>query len=296
MTTGGPASSQRETIRRALEAGINWFDTAATYGDGESERNLGAALKDLGAADVHVATKVRIMPDQLGDIGERVKASVLASLGRLQRESVTLIQLHNPITRNRGDQHTSITAKDILGSCGVLDAFRRLKADGLVRHLGLTGLGDMGALAEVIRSGEFETIQVCYNILNPSAGRKVAPGFNGEDYGEVIRDCARMKMGVFAIRVFAGGALAGRPPSAHTLTTRFFPLGLYEADGRRAAALAKRLPEGMGLKEAGVRFVLSDRDVATALIGFSSAAQVDEAVEFCDRGPLPQAMLATLCA
>ena len=53
---------QRKTIQRALDVGMNWFDTAATYGNGQSETNLGAALRELGAADtVHVATKVRLM-------------------------------------------------------------------------------------------------------------------------------------------------------------------------------------------------------------------------------------------
>ena len=127
MTDASQANPQREAIRHAIEAGINWFDTAATYGDGESERSLGAALKELGALSrVHVATKVRVMPDQLDSIKESVKGSVYASLRRLQLERVPLIQLHNPITRNRGDQFTSITANDVLGADGVLSACRDL--------------------------------------------------------------------------------------------------------------------------------------------------------------------------
>ena len=187
MTDASSANLQRETIAMAIQAGINWFDTASTYGDGESERSLGAALNDLGAPHVHVATKVRLMPEQLESIKENVKASVAASLQRLQRERITLVQLHNSITHNRGDQYTSLTPHDVLRPEGVLDAFQELQAEGLVQHIGLTGLGDMDALAEVIRSGQFETKQVCYNIVNPSAGRRLPAGFEGENYCEIIR-------------------------------------------------------------------------------------------------------------
>src|SRR5687767_5265921 len=75
MTDAGARTRQRATIERALAAGIDWFDTAATYGNGESEASLGAALRDLGA-EARVATKVRLAADQLGDIREAVKTSV----------------------------------------------------------------------------------------------------------------------------------------------------------------------------------------------------------------------------
>ena len=96
------------------------------------------------------------------------------------------------------------------------------------------------AMREVIRSGEFDTLQVPFNVLNPSAG---VPGTaDGEsDYGNVMADCAAAGTGVFAIRVFAGGALLDQPPSAHTLKTPYFPLPLYERDRERAKRLLSRL-------------------------------------------------------
>ena len=295
MTNGNQTEIQRQTVRRAIEAGINWFDTAASYGDGESEKNLGTALKELDASGgVHVATKVRLMPDQLDNIGENVKTSVMTSLERLQLERVTLIQLHNSITQNRGDQYTSITPQDVLGPAGVLEAFELLKSDGLVQHIGLTGLGDTSALVEVIRSGAFETIQVCYNILNPSAGQTMPEGFDDTDYGNIITECTNQRMGVIAIRVFAGGAIAGNPPSAHTLKTRFFPLSLYERDLEKSASLMKVIPSGMSLKEAALRFVLSEPNISTALIGFSNPEQIDEAIRYCSSGPLAKRVIERL--
>lgn len=295
MTDGSQEATQRQTIRQALEAGINWFDTAATYGDGESEKNLGVTLKEMGAlSSAHVATKVRLMPDQLDNIGENVKNSIMNSLKRLQLERITLLQLHNSITQNRGDQYTSISPRDVLGPDGVLEAFELLKSDGLVQHIGLTGLGDTSALVEVIRSGAFETIQVCYNILNPSAGQSVPGGFDDFNYGNIIAECINQRMGVIAIRVFAGGALASLPPSAYTLTARVFPLHLYERDMERTAHLAKVLPTGMSLKEAALRFVLSEPNVSTALIGFSNPEQIDEAVRFCSAGALAKRVIENL--
>src|SRR4051794_35235710 len=69
LTRPGQEDRQRQTIQQALDAGVNWFDTAATYGAGQSEAALGAALHTLGAAgQVHLATKVRLLPEHLEDI------------------------------------------------------------------------------------------------------------------------------------------------------------------------------------------------------------------------------------
>jgi aryl-alcohol dehydrogenase-like predicted oxidoreductase len=92
---------------------------------------------------------------------------------------------------------------------------------------------------------------------------------------------------VFAIRVYAGGALVGQPPSAHTRQTKFFPLDLYERDTRRADRLRALLPSGIDLSEAAVRFVLDHPGVTSALIGFSEPSQVDDALRALDQGPLP---------
>jgi L-glyceraldehyde 3-phosphate reductase len=248
--------------------------------------SLGRALRELSADHVHIATKVRLTAEGLGDIRGFVRESVDGSLQRLGRPRVSLIQLHNSITARRGDQPTSIDVADVLGPGGVLAAFRELREKGLVDHCGITGLGDAAALREVVQSGGFETIQAPYHLLNPTAGAAYAPSGIEADYGNIIDDCARQQMGVLAIRVFAGGALAGQPPSAHTLTTKFFPLAIYERDARRAAALVEELAPPLPLRELAVRFALSHAGVTSALIGFSSPAQIDETLAAAERGPL----------
>jgi L-galactose dehydrogenase/L-glyceraldehyde 3-phosphate reductase len=294
MTSDDPGA-QVAVVARAIERGINWFDTAAGYGQGKSESALGAALRHLGASDrVHIATKVRLAEDQRGDIPRAVRASLESSLSRLGVPRVTLLQLHNSITARRDDEPTSLTPADVLGSGGVLEALEQLRRHGLVGHIGLTGIGQAESLREVIRSGQFQTLQIPYNLLNPSAGRRVPTPFTDTNYGNVIADCAERGMGVFAIRVLAGGALADNPPSAHTLKTPFFPVALYERDRGRARELARILPSGMPATEAAVRFAVSHAGISSAIVGFSTPSQVDDAVEWAGRGPLPDSLLAAV--
>jgi aryl-alcohol dehydrogenase-like predicted oxidoreductase len=92
----------------------------------------------------------------------------------------------------------------------------------------------------------------------------------------------------------AGGALAGNPPSPHTIKTPFFPLKLYERDLQRAEALKAHLPEGMSRQEAAVRFSLSHPGVSSAIVGFATPEQVSQAVGFASAGPLDAAVLARI--
>jgi aryl-alcohol dehydrogenase-like predicted oxidoreductase len=289
LMVGDDRVRQCQVIARALEAGMNWFDTAATYGQGQSERNLGHALKQLNASEsVYVATKVRLTSEDLDDIRGTVRRSLRASLERLQLPSVTLLQLHNSITRRRGDEPTSVTPEDVLQPGGVADAFAELRAEGLVRHVGLTGIGHPLALRKVVQSGRFETMQVPYHLLNPSAGQVMTNGFAETNYGNIIADCAREEMGVLAIRVFAGGAILNNPPSPHTFKTPFFPLKLYEHDRERATRLQRRLGPEYRLQREATRFVLAHPNVSSALIGFAETWQIDEALEALhDDSPSP---------
>src|SRR6059058_3819676 len=101
MVRGAPADQER-AIGRALDAGVNYFDTAVQYGNGESEKNLGRALKKLKRVDgVVVGTKVRVPPDTKS-IAEVVARSLEGSLQRLRLERVDIFHLHNPITAAGG--------------------------------------------------------------------------------------------------------------------------------------------------------------------------------------------------
>jgi aryl-alcohol dehydrogenase-like predicted oxidoreductase len=293
--TGGNSDAQRIAVARAIELGINWFDTAPGYGSGESEQSLGAALAELGhPAHIHVATKVRLRDGDFADIPAAVEASVRASLARLQRDRVTLLQVHNAITNRRGDEPDSITPDDVLGPRGFLAALKELQRSGVVAHLGLTGTGDPQALGEVIRSRAFATIQVPYHLLNPSAAQAMPADFRETNFGNVMEACREQGVAVLAIRVFAGGALLGNPPSKHTFRTPYFPLPLYERDQKHASLVTAALPAGLTIKEAALRFVLSSPSVATAIVGFGEAQHVDEAVAVAAAGPFSASLVADL--
>lgn len=295
LMTSDNGHRQRDTLRRALDAGVNWIDTAATYGNGQSEAGLGRALRELRAlGDVHLATKVRLAAADLDDIETKVRESVAGSLKRLGVSRITLLQLHNSITAGRGDEPTSVTPEDVLGPHGVLNAFLKLQDEGVIDHVGLTAIGQAESLRKVIDSGQFATIQVPYNLLNPSAGESVSAEFSEVDYGNVIESCSRQHMGVFAIRVLAGGALAGEPPSQHTYKTKFFPLDLYRRDQQRAERLSSLLGPHTDLRETAIRFVLSHAQISSAIIGFGEASHVDEALAHLEAGPLPPEVMDKL--
>jgi len=276
LMTGHDSERQSAVIQRAVEVGINWVDTAAGYGDGRSEANLGRTLRELSVADkAHVATKVRVTPEACDSPADQIRHSVGDSLERLQLSKVTLLQLHNAITMARGDEAASITPDDVLRTGGVLDAFEGLRAEGVIDFIGLTGTGHPDALKSVVRSGRIDTIQAPYHLLNPSAGRHMPRGFCETNYGNLFEACAAARMGVFAIRVFAAGALLGNPPSAHTHVTPYFPLALYERDRAHAARVTSALRE-TSLKRVSVEYVLSHPTVTSAIIGFGSPEEVSE--------------------
>jgi aryl-alcohol dehydrogenase-like predicted oxidoreductase len=281
LMVGDFREKQCLVVEHAITRGINWFDTAATYGEGTSEQNLGQALVDLKRTkDVHIATKVRLTTDDLRCIRSAVRRSIETSLQRLHIDQVAVLQLHNAITVRRGDEPTSVTPEDVLGQHGVLAAFQELKSEGLIKEFGLTGTGQTESLRQVVRSGEFGTLQVPYHLLNASAGQ--ASNFRDDlchpNYGNIITECAERGMGVLAIRVLAGGALAGNPPSPHTFKTPFFPLAMYERDRKRAARLQSILGSNRSLQSEAIRFATSHSDIHSALIGFAECWQIDDAI------------------
>src|SRR6266513_3532664 len=118
----GEAADQERAIARALEAGVNYFDTAVQYGNGESEKNLGRALEQLKPKDAIVGTKVRLPASDFGRIGDAVARSLEGSLRRLGMERVDIFHLHNPITVEGGGE--SLGVKQVLDQ--IVPAFERL--------------------------------------------------------------------------------------------------------------------------------------------------------------------------
>jgi L-galactose dehydrogenase/L-glyceraldehyde 3-phosphate reductase len=280
----GSTADQRKAVSRALDAGISYFDTAAQYGDGQSEENLGRVMRDLGTwSRVVVGTKVRVRPDV------SIRQSLEASLRRLGRDDVDMFHLHNTIglTRSKGG---ILELRDVLGE--VARGLAEVKAAGLARHIGFTGLGDSTAIREIVMAEPFETVQTYFNVLNPSAGYTGHTG-GQQDFEGLIDTARRAGRGVIVIRVLAAGALSALPTRA---TNAGDPGGAlaggvsYAHDLERAVPLAE-LATSMGLSgpvELSLRFGLSKPGVSTVLVGYSSLDQLEEAVRFAEKGPLDE--------
>ena len=293
----GTHDVQVHAVRHALDLGIDYFDTAPSYGDARSETNLGEVLAEL-RPDVHVATKFRIDVDDARDIAGAVRRSLEASLRRLRRDSVDVLQLHNNLQAERGTRRT-VSAGDVLRSGGIADALDALRSEGLVRHLGFTGMGETGEVHAVVASGRFDTVQVYYNLLNPSAGEPVPAGFPGQDFRALMAAAEARGMGVIVIRSLAGGALGGpaaRQGLASANPGAMVPGNDYDADVGRAGALAFLTGEDWSLAQAGVRFALDNPSTSTVIVGFSDEAQIDAAAAAAGAEPLSDEALAKLRA
>ena len=161
---------------------MNYFDTAVQYGDGESEKNLGRVLQKLKPANVAVGTKVRLPPGEFGRIADAVTMSLEGSLARLGLDRVDIFHLHNPITETGGG--SALSVRQVLDD--VVPAFERLRAQGKIRFLGMTAVGDTAALHQVIDARAFDSAQVVYNMLNPSAAEALPENYPAQDYGRLF--------------------------------------------------------------------------------------------------------------
>ncbi|HYB19497.1 MAG TPA: aldo/keto reductase [Thermodesulfobacteriota bacterium] len=285
----GDYPTMREVVSRAIELGINYFDTAPLYGNGQSEVNLGAVLREL-RANVFIGTKVRLTGEDMGQISEAISRSVEGSLRRLGRAAVDLIQLHNRLGFHRQAGQDQVDMQDL---DTMRQAFEMLQQQGKVRFWGITGLGLSDAVHKAVATGGFQTVQVPYNLLNPSAGSTVPPNFPFQDYGQLIEHAARQEMGVIAIRILAGGALSGtreRHPVAAKSVNPIASEPIYSEDVAKVQRYSFLIEEGVvgSLVEAAVRFAISKSGVSTALLGISSRDQIEQAVRYVERGPLPE--------
>ncbi|MGD9925217.1 MAG: aldo/keto reductase [Hyphomicrobiaceae bacterium] len=293
MTKGDPAD-QRRAVERALELGINFFDTAPLYGNGASETNVGRIFREL-KPDVILGTKVNVPPDQKSNVGAAITRSIEESLTRLQREQVDLLQLHNSISTE--GRPRDLDPNVVLGE--VVPAFERLKRAGKIRFAGITAIGETPALHRVVQSGAFDTAQVVFNMLNPSAGGPLPPKFPAQDYGQLLAKAAAAGMGTIIIRVLAGGALSGEA-GRHPLGVQdVAPIGSgadYATDVERARAFDPAISvAGVHDKvELAIRFVASHPAVSTLQVGIATPEQFEGAAAAVSKGGLSEAALARI--
>ena len=295
---GGDPGERERTVARALELGVNYFDTAPSYGQGESEIQLGQVLKRLSAKP-YLGTKVGLGVLEMNDVGSAVTRSLEASLRRLGRERVDLLQLHNRIGRVRSPDGAVVAVEDVVDEA--LPVFEKLQQEGKIRFWGITGLGEIAVLHRLIEAGVLDTVQVCYNLLNPSAGVAVPVDYPAQSFSGLLERAQSQNLGVIVIRALAAGALTDTVERHPVSMKRDNPITSaqgYATDVEHARIFRALVRDGWveNLVEAALRFCISQMSVSTLVLGFSSLSHLEQAAASVSRGSLPREALARLPA
>ncbi|MBI4766478.1 MAG: aldo/keto reductase [Deltaproteobacteria bacterium] len=277
-------ATKRAAVRRALEAGINWIDTAPSYGMGKSEEALGWLLKEIDDAP-YLSTKVTMDTRDLTDISGQIERSLTASLERLKRNSVTLLQLHNRIgSETKG---YTIAASEVLRKDGVLDGLERMKNKGLTQHFGITALGERPSIIQVIESRRIASAQVYYNLLNPSAGFRLPRSWATFDFSGILDSCEKFGVAAMGIRVFSAGVIAtdARTGRERPLT----PGDSVESETIKAMAVFEEIGTDYGTRaQTAIRFALAQKKLSCVIFGLAELDHLEEAIAAQLQGPLPQ--------
>lgn len=271
----GPGLTQsRRAVRRAVELGINYFDTAPAYAN--SEEVLGAFLAEIQTPLI-LATKLGGRPQPFdAQNKEQLLRSVQESLRLLRREVIDVLFIHEP---DRPLQYNWWTDPEAVYG-PVIEAMDELKQRGLVRFTGLAGT-TVTEMAHLIRSDRFDVVLTAFNCsaLFREAGIEVLPAATAR------------RMGVVLGSVLQQGALGRRYDSE----IRRRPAWLSKPRQEQFLAFYRFLDElRMPLVELCLRFALSLSGVGTVLIGPKTADQVEESVMAAEKGPLPSDVLARL--
>ena len=279
----GPTTREESVlaVRRALELGVNYFDVAPAYGNGEAEVALGIALEGRREQAV-VGTKVLVPIDDMKEVDNAVSQSVDISLRRLKMDYVDLLHVHNRFTPSRGEVPNSLASDDVLGP--VLEAYRNVQRAGKTRFIGLSAHEPhVPSLRRMMQSGQFDTVLAFYHLLNTTGQVTPPPGAAVFDNGQTIPLARSLGMGVIGIRSHAAGALTphvDRPVA---------PGSELEEDVRKAGALGF-LMEGpiWTLSQAAMVFCLMNPDIDTTVPGVKNVPEIEEIAGCVGIPPIPK--------
>jgi aryl-alcohol dehydrogenase-like predicted oxidoreductase len=191
----------------------------------------------------------------------------------------------------------SLSARQVLDE--VVPALQAVQKAGKTRFIGITAVGETAALHKVIDANAFDSAQVSYNMLNPSAAEALPAGYPAQDYGRLFDHTQKAGVGVIGIRVLAGGALSGTGERHPIASPPPEPIGSalsYGTDLERARRLAPLVSEGLAatLPEAATRFAITHPAMGTILVGMATVEEFDAALAAVLKGPLPPAALERL--
>ena len=279
-------------LNEALEAGVDWVDTAALYGQGQSETRIGEWMAATGKRP-RLSTKFSVDVWE-GDIEGQIRRSLDASFTRLGVDRVEAVLLHNQIALGDAPGSFSGVSPDhVLRPGGIADIMDKLRGEGLMDHIGFTALGEPVAAREVAASRRMDVAQVYYNMLNPTADTPAPAGWNTTDFLGLLHVMKAADMGVMGIRIFAAGFLA--TDERHG---REIPITLNAdeaAEAVRVQALMSALDGEEGDRaQRAIRFGLASDLLSTIVVGVGEDWHFAHALKALDMAPMGKDALARL--
>jgi aryl-alcohol dehydrogenase-like predicted oxidoreductase len=275
--SGSDDAESLSSLRRAVELGCTFYDTAWAYGDGRSEGLLGRLVRDIHATRLYVATKIPPKNQQwparpeyrLDDVfpPDHIRRFTESSLENLGLGRIDLIQFHVWDDSWGQDERWQRAIDD-------------LKREGLVQAVGLSlNRWEPENGIRTLRTGLVDAVQVIYNIFDQAPEDRLFPV------------CRELDVAVIARVPFDEGSLSGtlskdsRWPEGDWRNIYFGPANL-EASVERAEALRPLIPPGMTMPELALRFILSNPDVSTVIPGMRKISHVEANLAVSDRGGL----------
>lgn len=258
MSLGEDTAANTVLLHKAIDAGINFFDTADLYQQGMNEEMVGKALKEKRNS-VIIATKVgnQWRSDGSGwdwnPRKEYILQAVEKSLQRLQTSHIDLYQLHGGTIDDPIDE--------------TIDAFEQLQQQGKIRYYGISSIRP-NVIREYISRSHITSVMMQYSLLDRRP----------EEYMELMQQHG---IGILARGSLAKGLLAGKPPTAYLNHNE-------EAVGKAAAAIRLVTKTGETLSQTAARFVLSHTAVSSAVVGIRTEAQLKDIVAARDLSPLTE--------
>jgi aryl-alcohol dehydrogenase-like predicted oxidoreductase len=281
----GPVDSRESlaTLNRALDLGVNFFDTADVYG---SEPLLGRLRRER-REPFYIATKmgVRINPDAKAYTRENMTALVESSLRNLGTETIDLMQLHVPPVEVYNPE-----------TFGILDDLVR---QGKMRHYGVS-VERIGDALQAIEFPGVQSVQIIFNIFRQRPAEDFFP------------EAKRRRVGIIARVPLASGMLTGKmtratafAPDDHRNYNRegqSFDRGEtfagvnYDTGLQAVEELRPLVPAGVTMAEMALRWILMFEDVTTAIAGAKRPAQAEDNIRAADLPPLPDSTMEQIRA
>lgn len=260
-----PEERALATVRASLDGPINFIDTSAIYGDGTSERRIGAVLRERGGLPEGKVLETKADRDaRTGDwSGDQMRRSVERSLRLLGLDRLQLCLLHDP---------ERTTFDEVTRKGGALEALVKLREEGVIQHLGI-GAGDTAVITRYVELGVMEVVMTHsrFNLLDREA--------------EPLLDLCRSRdIAVFNAAPYGSGILAKGPDGFARFRYREASPRVVERV-RAMQAVCDRF--GVPLAAAALQFSIRDPRVTSTVVGMTRPERIQQTVDLATR-PIPQ--------